>query len=161
MVRSNTLARSAWWSESRWPVPGVRMMSTSSPWSRKNPSSRATSSGRSWIAFIMEALTFFMAAPLPPGAVVDGVLVGGAGHRHVPLHGPVVGIVEALARVRLRRGMKQAPDLELVRLQEPAGLADEVVDERRRVFFDELDRPRLRAEHLVERRAVEVVAGGF
>src|SRR5258708_19920241 len=135
MVRSNTLARSAWWSESRWPDPGVRMMSTSSPWSRKNPSSRATSSGRSWIAFIMEALTFFMAAPLPPGAVVDGVFVGGAGHRHVPLHGPVVGIVEALARVRLRRGVKQAPDLELVRLPEPPPPPHQLLPPTRPAFF--------------------------
>src|SRR5262245_66216716 len=60
MVRSNTLARSAWWSESRCPEPGVFTISTSSPWSRKKPSSRATSSGRSWIAFIIDALTFFM-----------------------------------------------------------------------------------------------------
>src|ERR687896_1810042 len=60
MVRSKTLGRSAWWSESRWPEPGVFRISTSSPWSRKKPSSRATSSGRSWIAFIIEALTFFM-----------------------------------------------------------------------------------------------------
>src|ERR687896_1211293 len=60
MVRSKTLGRSAWWSESRWPEPGVFTISTSSPWSRKKPSSRATSSGRSWIAFIIEALTVFM-----------------------------------------------------------------------------------------------------
>src|SRR5258707_11080606 len=130
MVRSNTLARSAWWSESRWPVPGVRMMSTSSPWSRKNPSSRATSSGRSWIAFIMEALTFFMAAPLLPGAVVDGVLVGGAGPRHVPLHGPVVGIVEALARVRVRGGGEEGADLALVRPPGPPGPPEGGVDGR-------------------------------
>src|SRR2546422_3752870 len=94
-----------------------------------------------------------------PGAVIDGVLVGGAGHRHVPLDRPVVGVVEPLARVGLRRGVQQAPGLELLGLQEAAGLADEIVDERRRVFLDELDRPRLRAEHLLERRAVEVVAG--
>src|SRR5687767_6521791 len=63
MVRSKTLARSAWWSESRWPEPGVLTISTSRPWSRKKPSSRATSSGRSWMAFIMDALTFFMLSP--------------------------------------------------------------------------------------------------
>jgi len=34
-------------------------ISTSSPSSLKNPSSRATSNGRSWIAFIMETFTFF------------------------------------------------------------------------------------------------------
>src|SRR5439155_23897803 len=36
-------------------------MSTSSPSSRKKPSSRATSSGRSWIAFIIETRTVFKA----------------------------------------------------------------------------------------------------
>src|SRR6267143_3678899 len=59
MVRSNTLARSAWWSESRWPEPGVRTISTSRPSSLKKPSSPATSKGRSWMAFIIDALTFF------------------------------------------------------------------------------------------------------
>src|SRR4051812_25121223 len=54
--------RSAWWSESFWPEPGVLMISTLRPSSRKKPSSRATSSGRSWIAFIIEALTFFSSA---------------------------------------------------------------------------------------------------
>src|SRR3989441_11023121 len=59
---------------------------------------------------------------LLPGAVVDGVLVGGAGHRHVPLDRPVIGVVEALASVGLRRGVKQAPGLQLVGLEEPSGL---------------------------------------
>src|SRR4029077_8206361 len=59
MVRSKMFSRSAWWSELRWPEPGVLRISTSSPSSRKKPSSRATSSGRSWIAFIMETFTFF------------------------------------------------------------------------------------------------------
>src|SRR5262245_56429099 len=60
MVRSKMFERSAWWSELRCPEPGVFTISTSRPWSRNKPSSRATSSGRSWIAFIIEALTFFM-----------------------------------------------------------------------------------------------------
>src|SRR5690349_4129840 len=56
--------RSAWWSEFFCPEPGVVMISTSSPWSLKKPSSRATSSGRSWIAFIIEAFTFFRFAAM-------------------------------------------------------------------------------------------------
>ena len=64
MVRSKMLERSALWSESRLPYPGVRTISTSSPWSRKKPSSRATRSGRSWIAFIIEAFTFFRFAAM-------------------------------------------------------------------------------------------------
>src|SRR5436853_176295 len=95
----------------------------------------------------------------PPGAVVDGVLVGGAGHRHVPLDRPVVGVVEALASVGLRRGVQQAPGLQLVGLEKPSGLPRQVVRVRRRVLFEQLDRARLRAEHFRERRSVELVAG--
>src|SRR5438034_10451369 len=61
MVRSKMFSRSAWWSESRCPDPGVFRMSTSSPSSRKKPSSRATSKGRWWTAFILETRTFFSA----------------------------------------------------------------------------------------------------
>src|ERR1051326_4950786 len=68
MVRSKMFERSAWWSEFAWPEPGVRRISTSSPWSRKKPSSRATSSGRSWMAFIIEAFTFFRLAAIAPPA---------------------------------------------------------------------------------------------
>src|SRR5256885_7153544 len=145
MVRSKILERSAWWSESRCPEPGVRMISTSRPWSPNRPSSRATSSGRSCTAFIIEALTFLIAPPLLPGAVVDRVLVGRARNRHVPFHRPVVGVVEALASVRLRRGVQQAPGLQLVRLEQSAGLAQEIMDERRGILLQQLDRARLGA----------------
>src|SRR5690348_9204400 len=139
MVRSKILARSAWWSESRCPEPGVLMISTARPWSRKKPSSRATSRGRSWMAFIIDALTVFMAissnssGSVPesgPGAIVDGVLVGRARHGHVPLHRPAVGVVPALARVGLRRAVQEAPGLQLLGLEQAAGLACEVVRER-------------------------------
>jgi hypothetical protein len=63
-----------------------------------------------------------------PGAIVHGVLVGGAGHRHVPSDGPLVDVVEPLAGVGLRRGVKQPPGLEFVGLEEAAGLRN---DERR------------------------------
>src|SRR5260221_14272207 len=122
------------------------MISTSSPSSLKKPSSRATSRGRSWMAFIIDTFTFFNAAvmanfskrkrifsgffrcraSLLPGAVVDDLLIGGARHHHVPLHRPVVGVVEALASIRLRRSMQQTPGLKLVRLKQTAGLADEI-----------------------------------
>src|SRR5437764_13041707 len=92
------------------------MISTSSPWSRKKPSSRATSSGRSWIAFIIDALTFLMGQgsvpELLPGAVIDRVLVGRGGHGHVPLHRPAVGVIPALVRIGPRRSVQQAPGLE-------------------------------------------------
>src|SRR5882672_8890067 len=95
---------------------------------------------------------------LLPGAVVDRVFEGGARHRHVPFDGPIVGVVVALARVRLRRGVQQAPGLELLGLEQAAGLADEVVDVGPRILLDLLHRPRLRVEHLLQRRAVEVLA---
>src|SRR2546422_4707527 len=154
------LERSAWWSESFWPEPGVLMISTSRPSSRKKPSSRATSSGRSWIAFIIDALTFLIGVLLP-GAIVHRVLVGGGGHRHVPFHRPAIGVVPALARIGRRRAVQQAPGLELFGLEQAAGLADEVVDVGPRILLDLLDRARLRPEHLLQRLAVEIVACRF
>src|SRR5712691_6174320 len=52
---------------------------------------------------------------LRPRAVVDGVLVRGAGHCHVPLHRPGVRVLEALARIRLRSRMQKTPGRQLVR----------------------------------------------
>src|SRR5689334_3410256 len=145
MVRSKMFERSAWWSEFFWPEPGVVMISTSSPWSLKKPSSRATSSGRSWIAFIIDALTFCMRPPasrLLPGPVVDRVLVRSAGHGHVPLHRPAVGIVPALTRVRRDRTVQQAPVLEFLGLEEAAGLAHQVMHVGPRILLEHLDRTR-------------------
>src|SRR5437764_8409541 len=169
IVRSKILARSARWSESFCPEPGVLMMSTSSPWSPKKPSSRATSNGRSWIAFITDALTFFIPSSsrngdchhLLPGAVVDRVLVGRARHGHVPLHRPAVGVVPALARVGLWRGVQQPPGLELFRLEQAAGLADEVVDIRTRILLELPHGARLGAEHFLQGLAIEIVARRF
>src|SRR5712691_3016332 len=56
-------------------------------------------------------------ADLRPGAVVDGVVVGGAGHGHVPLHRPGVGVLEALAGVGLRSGVEQPPRGQLAGLE--------------------------------------------
>src|SRR6266702_4337682 len=82
MVRSKTFSRRAWWSEFRCPEPGVLRMSTSSPSSLKKPSSRATSSGRSWIAFIIETRTFFSAFAM---ACTSFVALGRLGRRRVDL----------------------------------------------------------------------------
>src|SRR5262249_38268801 len=88
----------------------------------------------------------FLEAPSPyvlPLPIVDSILVSSARHRHVPLDGPVIGVVEALPGVGLRRGVKEAPRLKLVGFQEAAGLGDEIVDEWRRVPLDQLDGSRL------------------
>src|SRR5438045_4981210 len=161
--------RSAWWSEFFWPEPGVVMISTSSPWSLKKPSSRATSNGRSWIAFIIDALTFFMPASwrsgsvpeLLPSPVVDGVLVRRAGHGHVPLHRPAIGVVPALARIGRDRSVQEPPVLEFLGLEEAAGLAHQVMHVRPRILLEHLDRTRLRAEHLLQRFGIRVVARRF
>ena len=94
-----------------------------------------------------------------PGAVVDGILVGRSAHRHVPLDRPVIGVLETLARIRRHRGIEQAPGLQFVRLQEAAGLCDQIVDVRCGVLFEDLDRPVLRPEDGRERRTVEFVTG--
>src|SRR5439155_5321487 len=72
-----------------------------------------------------------------------------------------VGVVPALARIGRRRAVQQAPGLELLGLEQAAGLADEVVDVGPRILFDLLYRARLGAEHLLQRLAVEIVARRF
>src|SRR5207248_9894820 len=54
---------------------------------------------------------------LLPGAVVDGVFVRGPWHGHVPLHSPIVSVIEALAGVGLRWSVQQAPGLEFLGLE--------------------------------------------
>src|SRR5690348_7314645 len=62
-----------------------------------------------------------------PRPIVDRVLVGRAWHRHVPFDGPVVRVVEPLARIGLRRSVQQPPRLQFVRLKQAAGLGDQVM----------------------------------
>src|SRR6266446_2353515 len=98
---------------------------------------------------------------LPPGAIVDRVLVGGAGRNELPAERPLIGVLEALARVGLGRRVQDAREVEVLQLEQPARLLDEVV---RVALGGLLDRPcRLgfRLEHLLQRRAVELVARGF
>jgi hypothetical protein len=62
-------------------------------------------------------------ATTTPGAIIDRILIGGSRHHHVPLDRPVVGVVEPLEGVRLRRGVKEAPGRQLMGLQQAAGCA--------------------------------------
>src|SRR2546422_7098031 len=77
---------------------------------RRGPVTRFSRAGcgKSW-----ECFPSTTERALLPGAVVDGVLVGGAGHRHVPLDRPVEGVVEPLASVGLRRGRSEEHTSEL------------------------------------------------
>src|SRR5262252_5065430 len=60
--RSKMASRTAWRSVSTWADPGVRTRSTSSPWSRKRPSSWATRTARECTALLTESRSFFNVA---------------------------------------------------------------------------------------------------
>src|SRR5437870_10676763 len=60
--RSKMASRTAWRSVSTWADPGVRTSSTSSPWSRKRPSSCATRTARECTALLTESRSFFNVA---------------------------------------------------------------------------------------------------
>ena len=57
------------------------------------------------------ATGFYRAFPaLIPGAIVDGILIRGARHHHVPFGGPAVCIVEPFACVGLWGSVEEARD---------------------------------------------------
>src|SRR6266446_9214983 len=99
--------------------PCIGWIKISRRWAKAR-STLPTWKGPRWARFALPTLL--------PRPVIDGVLVGSAGHRHIPLDGPVIGVVEPLAGIGLRRGVEKAPRLELVGLQEAIGLGDEIVD---------------------------------
>src|SRR5689334_18414524 len=101
------------------------------------------------------------AAPLQPGPVVDGVLEGCPRLHQAPAQRPLVGVVEALTRVGLRRCVQNARDLELLGVEQSARLLDQVTGVLARVPVDRLGRARLGAEHRGKRRPVELVPGRF
>src|SRR6267143_2737515 len=94
-----------------------------------------------------------------PGAVVDRVLEGRARLHQAPAHGPLVGVVEALARVGLRRRVEDARNLEVFGLEQPSRLLDEVARMLAGVLVDRIGGARLGAEHRGERGPVELVPG--
>src|SRR5882724_6914874 len=98
---------------------------------------------------------------LLPGAVVDGVLVGGAGRHQAPAQRPVVVVVEALARVGHRRCVENTRELEILQADQAAGLGDDIMRELLRGFLNCLGGACLGAEHLGECRSVHLVAGRF
>src|SRR5882672_2522996 len=98
---------------------------------------------------------------LLPGAVVYGVFVGRARGHEAPVARPLVGVLEALARVGLGRRIEDASELEVFELEHASGFLDEVVRVLRRILVDGARGLGFRQEHLVQRRAVELVARGF
>src|SRR5947209_8160447 len=85
--------------------------------------------------------------PSLPRAIVDGVFVSCAGHGHIPLNCPLIRVFEALARVRLRWSMQEAPCVELMWFEQPSGFFDEVMNVRSGVLLDFRHRARLCPKH--------------
>src|SRR5882672_6034994 len=107
----------------------------------------------------------FLMLPPPkkslPGPVVHRVLEGRARLHQSPAERPLVGVVEALARVGLGRGVQDARHLQLLGVEQPARLLDQVARVLARIAVYRLGGARLGAEHRGERRPVELVSGGL
>src|SRR5436190_7229893 len=96
-----------------------------------------------------------------PGAVIDRVLVGGAGRHEAPVARPLVGVLEALAGVGFGGRVEDAREPQVLHLQQAARFLDEVVRILLRILLDRPRRLGLRFEHLAQRRAVELLARRF
>src|SRR5437879_13592857 len=86
---------------------------------------------------------FFIVPPprkLLPGPVVHGVLEGRARLHQAPAQGPLVGVIEALARVGLGRCVQYARDLELLGVEQAARFLDQVARVLARVAVDRIGR---------------------
>src|SRR6266508_895261 len=102
-------------------------------------------------------LAEFFWQELLPGAVVDRALECGPRRNQTPAEGPLVGVIEALARIRLGRRVQKAGHLELLFIEQPARLLDQVTGVAPRVLVDRVGRAGFGPEHRGERRAVELV----
>src|SRR5258708_13770159 len=96
-----------------------------------------------------------------PSAVVDGVLVGRAGGHAARDARPLIRVLEALLGIGLGRGVEDARELQILQLEHAARFLHQVVRVLRRVLVDGARGFALGEEHLVQRRTVELVAGGF
>src|SRR4029077_10442175 len=92
---------------------------------------------------------------LLPGAVVARAFESRPGLDQSPPQGPLIGVIEALAGVGLRRGVQNAGDLEVPGIDEPAGFLDQVAGMPPRILVDRFGRAGFRPEHRGERKAVE------
>src|SRR6266571_8699277 len=83
-------------------------------------------------------LAEFFWQELLPGAVVDRALECGPRRNQTPAERPLVGVIEALARVGLGRRVQDAGDLEVLGVEEPPGFLDEVTGMPPGIFVDRL-----------------------
>src|SRR5882672_2436014 len=123
----------------------------------------ATSARPSAAASATQFSFFIFPPPLKslPGSVVDRVLAGRAPLHQAPAERPLIGVIEALARVGLGWRVQDALDLELLGVEQPARLIDQVTRVLARVAVDRFGGARLGAEHRRQRRPVELVARRF
>src|SRR6266705_2798299 len=98
---------------------------------------------------------------LLPGAVVDRVLEGRPRLHQAPAQGPLVGVVEALARVGLGRRVEDARDLEVFGVEQPSRFLDEVARMLAGILVDRFGGARLGPEHRGKRSPVELVPRRF
>src|SRR5882672_12637333 len=91
-----------------------------------------------------------------PGAVVDRVLESRARLHQAPTERPLIGVIEALARVGLGRSVEDARDPEVFGLEQPAGFLDQVARVLAWITVDRLGGARLGAEHRGQSRPVEL-----
>ena len=64
-----------------------------------------------------------------PGAIVDRGLVGGAGRHEAPAKCPLVIVVEAVARIRHRRRVENARELEVLQVAASGVPSAEIADQ--------------------------------
>src|SRR5207302_2885039 len=89
----------------------------------------------------------FAPAALRPGAIVDCVLVGGARFRQTPSERPLVSVVEPFPRVRLRRSIEYARQLEIAGFEFATSLIEQVMCILRGILSDHLSGLGLGIEH--------------
>src|SRR5882762_4296869 len=110
------------------------------------------------------SFSFFMSLLLEkllPGAIVDRVFESRSGFDQSPTQSPLIGVIEALAGIGHGRRVEDARNLELLGVEQPARLLDQVARVLARILVDRLGGPRLFLEHRGERRAVELVPRRF
>src|SRR5258706_4229605 len=97
-------------------------------------------------------------ATLLPSAIGHHVLIGRAGRNQAPAQGPLIIVVEAVARIGHRRRVQHPRQLEVSRRKCVAGFFENVMRIFRRILVDRLGGARLGSEHLCQRRTIKLVS---
>src|SRR5437879_10086888 len=87
-------------------------------------------------------------AALLPGPVVYRALESGARLDQAPTQGPLVGVIEALAGIGLGRRVQEAGHFEILFIEQPARLLDQVTGVAPGVLVDRLGRAQIGRAHV-------------